>query len=181
MARLETRAQSEASKRWAMSSTSCTKRHESTEAALSHLRPSAMPQSPAASRCAPAGALNPLSFASPPTHIIDQHVDSSKPLACLLHGLLHIPLVPHIQHDGECLCAASALLAQLLNLRGRTVDRAGELGVRRGRLGGDDDVGAAQSERARDGETDAAGGAGAAEGGGAREWEAGRGRGKGRT
>jgi hypothetical protein len=71
-----------------------------------------------------------------------------------LHRACTCVLVADVDHARQRLAAGG------LDLVGCGVDRAGQLGVRLGGLGGDDDVGAVARRAQRDGQADAAAGAG---------------------
>ena len=86
--------------------------------------------------------------------VVDADVDAAERLHRLVDGRLHLLLEADVAHERQRLAAGR------LDLLGRRVDGAFELGVRLGRLGGDGDVGAVARRPQRDGEADAAAGAG---------------------
>ena len=86
--------------------------------------------------------------------VVDHDVDAAEFLRGLVDAVLHRVLVAHVDDEGQ------GAAAGLLDLLGRGVDRAFELGMRRLGLGGDGDVGAVARGAERDRKPDAARGAG---------------------
>ena len=82
--------------------------------------------------------------------IVHDDIDAPEGLGGLGDRLDDALLVADIDHQGQ------ALAAGRLDLGGGGVDRAGELGVRLGRLGRDGDIGTVPRCPERDGEADAA-------------------------
>ncbi|MCY1368282.1 hypothetical protein D9M69_552530 [compost metagenome] len=68
--------------------------------------------------------------------VVDQYVDAAEVRGGLGHGLAHGVLVAHVQLQGQ------GLATRGLDFLRHAEDRAGELRMGFGALGGDDDVGA---------------------------------------
>ena len=86
--------------------------------------------------------------------IVDHDVEAAEMRGGLIERGLDGGLVAHVDHEGERLAAG------FFDFAGRGVDGAFQLGVRLDRLGGDGDIGAVARSLERDGEPDAARGAG---------------------
>ena len=86
--------------------------------------------------------------------VVDADVDAAEGLGRLGDGGLHLLLVADVADQRQRAAAG------LLDLGGGGVDRAFELGIGLGGLGGDGDVGAVARGALGDGEADAAAGAG---------------------
>ncbi len=86
--------------------------------------------------------------------VVDDNVDAAELPGCRREGLRHLRLVAHVDRQGQ------GLAAGLLDFARGGENRAWQPGMRLRRLGGDGDIGAVARGAQRDGEADAARGAG---------------------